>query len=345
MINITKDSKVRIWTSGANITSGGIEVMYKLGEYLYSRGVDVAMFAYGDNLRDTGSFFADKYNVPLCNRSDFSTLDPNVIIVLTEYMMASEENYLWFCKEYKCQLVIWFVSSAPKTAGTSEHWEDLFDGRYDAMSLWFQQCMSRTIFCYENELARKRLEFWNIKDIMPLSHGVTPMMYDKSKELRNVDKEDIIIYNQRKHDNRKYLEKEVFPVLREMRPDIKIVGIGIDKRYTKDELCELYSRAKVYIDMTDFVGREMMPREATLFNNIILLHNFNNAASFAQYPIPSEYKLNLWDVKNVCNMLCKCIDEYYDRIKDMSFMKNLFLNEDRLFKIQADNIFGLSYKN
>lgn len=345
MIRITKDSKIRIWTSGADIKSGGIEVMYMLGEYLYSQGADVAMFAVYDKLRDAGSYFADKYNVPLCNKEDFSTLDPNVVVIVTEYTMSSEDNYRWYCQQYVSPLIVWFVSSVPSTAGTSDHWKELFDGRYDAMALWFQQCKDRTMFVYENELARKRLEFWNLHDLMPLSHGVTEIMYECSKNVSKENKKNIVIYNQGKVDNREYIENTIIPMMRKRRPDIEFVGIGKTKRYTKEELCDLYASAKVYIDMTDFVGREMMPREACLFDDIVLLHNFNNAASFYQYPIADWYKLNKWNSEDVCDKIEKSIDEYDERISDMAFMKNRFLNEDRLFKVQADNIFGLAYKH
>ena len=65
------------------------------------------------------------------------------------------------------------------------------------------------------------------------------------------------------------------------------------------------------------------------------------ASVYEDYPIPSEYKLNLpLNVKSVAEKVHYNI-EYYDKaLLDMQVMKNKCLNENNVFETQVKNLFG-----
>ena len=176
---------------------------------------------------------------------------------------------------------------------------------------------------------------------MKLQHGINDLYYTKQK---SCEKENIVLYNAMKPETKEYVENVLIPAT----PDIKYEAIrfrGPDAFFTKDEMCNIYDRCKLYIDFCVFEGRELMPREACVRDCILFLGNEGNAATFDDYPIPEKYKLNKYDnVYKIADTLRKAMFNYDEQIKDFAFFKNKCMLEPVGWMFYICSIFGPAIK-
>lgn len=96
-------------------------------------------------------------------------------------------------------------------------------------------------------------------------------------------KEKIISCSRRK--GRVYLDK----VIKELS-DFDF--IFLDDLSEKD-VYNVLARSTVYLDLGHFPGSERLPREAVMLNNFILVNNVGAAQNFQDFPLSSQFKLNV----------------------------------------------------
>lgn len=193
----------------------------------------------------------------------------------------------------------------------------------------------------ESHTVLQDLEYYGIHDVAYLQHGVYKCFYEPVKD----DVKESHVFYGLKQDNRDYVENNIIPIIKTLRPDIIFDTIHPGDLFrNKHGLRDMYDKCKVYIDFTAFTGREMMPREAALRDCILILSDMNVAGTYFDYPVPQKYKMDITDPYKICKCIIDCIDNYKDRISDFKFFKNKCMFEPEMFKAELYSIFGPAIK-
>lgn len=328
MIKITDKSKLFVWGNSYGVHSGGAEVLNMFCAKMKSLGARTAMFNYGhpDMFKQT-DFYKNMYDINCASTSELEDIENNVI--LYPEIMFEGEDFVNYALNFKhAQIIVWWLGTGfdymDKSIKTSKRKE---------MDL-FKRYKGHILHLCESELAMRDLLYHGIEERCIFQHPVNSVFYNKEKTF---DKIDTVFYNGLKATNKNFIENEIIPRV----PEIKFESVSWSTPYkSKDELCDMYDRAKVYIDFCEFEGREMMPREACLRDCITLLNNRGNAATFDDYPIDDYYKINLYeDPVKICDKIRECVYNYDSHISDMAFMKNKFMFEPMKWEWEIQNIF------
>jgi hypothetical protein len=75
-------------------------------------------------------------------------------------------------------------------------------------------------------------------------------------------------------------------------------------------------RAKVYIDFGNHPGMDRLPREAAMAGCIVITNKEGAAYYDEDVPIPSQYKIETFDVEKIHALLKKSIENYEERVHD-----------------------------
>lgn len=150
-----------------------------------------------------------------------------------------------------------------------------------------------------------------------------------------IEKKDIILVNGRK------LSEKASVLLEIIKSNILNIEIIFLNHFSLNELLELYKKAKIYIDLGHHPGRDRTPREAALHDCIIITSTEGSALFFDDIPIPSQYKFDIASNReDFVNLIKVCLSDYSHIIKEFKFYKNSILNQEKIFEIEIENIFG-----
>lgn len=133
-------------------------------------------------------------------------------------------------------------------------------------------------FC-ESHYAIEYLKSFGINSIY-LPRLIGNMFYQTSE---TVPKEKIIACSRRK--GKVYLDK----VIKELS-DFDFIFLD---NLSEEDVYNVLLRSMVYLDLGHFPGSERLPREAVMLNNFILINNVGAAQNFQDFPLPSQFKLNV----------------------------------------------------
>ena len=115
---------------------------------------------------------------------------------------------------------------------------------------------------------------------------------------------------------------------------------------SKEELCDrFYDKSMVYIDFSEFEGRELMPREACLRNCVVFLGNEGDAETFDDYPLDDYYKLNRYDnLQEVAAKIYDALDNYEKHLDNQWFFRNKCECEPLKWEWETTQLFGKLFK-
>jgi len=334
MFKITNESKIYIWGTSLEVRSGGAEVLNLLAATLKKLGVYAKMFSWDMEVYEQADYYKKLYNVDCCSWKEIKD-NENTIIVLPECMIENPDNLNFFIGFKEAQFIFWWLSSSFDYADLTKK---------TSKRIQFAKLKSiedRSLHLYENEVCGRDILYYGINNRAKLQHGINDLYYTREKK---VEKENIILYNAMKPETKHFVEDILIPIT----PDIKYEAIrfrGPGAFYTKDEMCDIYDKCKLYIDFCVFEGRELMPREACVRDCILFLGNEGNAATFDDYPIPEKYKLNKYDNPyKIADILRNTMFNYDENIKEFSFFKNKCMLEPVGWMFYIYNIFGPAIK-
>jgi hypothetical protein len=116
-----------------------------------------------------------------------------------------------------------------------------------------------------------------------------------------VSKEKIIACSRRK--GRLYLDK----VIKEFS-DFDFIFLD---NLSEEDVYKVLARSMVYLDLGHFPGSERLPREAVMLNNFVLINNVGAAQNFQDFPLPSQFKLNV-NSPDFYSNLRKLLNQIFD---------------------------------
>ena len=110
---------------------------------------------------------------------------------------------------------------------------------------------------------------------------------------------------------------------------------------TTEEVRDLLSESKVYIDFGNHPGKDRFPREAAISGCCIITGKLGSANYFEDIPIPDEYKFESKD-ENISKILSKikeCLEEYEKKQEDFLGYKKFIEKEYSVFRDDVRELF------
>lgn len=324
------------------IASGGIELAHQLVDYLLRKGKN-AYIVYNKESREIVKSNQSvmeqykKYNIAISGNIEDN--EENVLIL--------PEIYLFLIPKYKkIQVCVWWMS-VDFALERNANFLDNFRHAYTFYDKW--QMLLHPIHYGRNRFSMNRVKkedyrlfhFYQATYIQQYlySKGLTKLVklsdYINQEILNNVStskaKENIILYNPVK--GIRYSKK-----LMKVMNGYKFIAL---KGFTRQQLNDLFDRAKLYIDFGPFPGKDRLPREAVVHNCCIITGQFGASRYFEDVPIPSHYKFDMLHVDY--NMIKACVDNIFDKYdectKDFDYMREVVKCEQGVFYREIDNIF------
>ena len=174
----------------------------------------------------------------------------------------------------------------------------------------FQQFDDESIIhLYQSTYARLLLEANSVK------HKLSVPDYVYAKPCKVLPKLDIVAYNPVKgfHTTQAIIAS---------CPGVKFVPLA---NMTESELMDTLTRSKIYIDFGNHPGKDRIPREAALCNNIVITGRAGSAGNQEDIPILDCYKLD--SPGAAANLIVECLRNYDSKINDFSSYREEIHNQ------------------
>lgn len=115
------------------------------------------------------------------------------------------------------------------------------------------------------------------------------------------------------------------------------------KGFTRPELVRMMKRSKVYIDFGDHPGKDRIPREAALYNNIIITGIKGAAGYYDDLPIPDEFKYEETRLDAAREGILRAISDHNRLSAGFDYYRRVIRSQETEFTMQAIRLFCFSY--
>lgn len=313
--------------ANANCVSGGPELLHQFCHCLNFWGKDAKMVYY-NKLAFPAKTISD--NV-IKNYGRYSCEISDSVVDTEDNTVVLAEGELWFLPRFKhAKIMIWWLS---------------VDNYYNSMKTKYARFyaplgMNRKKFypfnnnyihCVQSEYARLFLIKKGIQEdnIYTLSDYLSSEFINKTYNEKQMDKDDIILYNPKKGA---MFTKKIIDNCGNLK-FIPLINL------THEKMVEIMMKSKVYIDFGNHPGKDRIPREAAMCGCCVITNLEGSAGNNKDVDIPSKYKIEMKDdnifkiietIKNCLNNYTSCrmdFDNYRNEIKEQE--KN-FMSEVRI---------------
>lgn len=161
-----------------------------------------------------------------------------------------------------------------------------------------------------------------------LSTPMADSFYVDSKNVSLKEKQDIVLFDwggadeERSHFN---------PSMLSLNNGTKLVQlIGMQR----EDIKKMYRKAKVIFD-TYSTGMERVMYESSLYDVFVIPPASGPANNFATYPIPPEYKWELWNISQLSKTINYAISQYPSSLESMSTFKSYVTGMREAFSRQV----------
>lgn len=349
--------------------SGGPELSHQLVDYLRNKGVD-ASIVYVTN-PDEGCKEVPGSSIPKPYQKYNIAVDPAVEDI-SENVVIIPEAFLLAVPHYPhAQVCVWWMS-----VDVAIRWDNNFEDSYQLEQdkkkrrqllryaindklkdtfLWRIKCLLsghayiKPVKNFANRYSLSRLKIedyrlYHFYQAVYIQQFLYQHKFDRLVRLtdyinpeiiNNVDtsrkKENIILYNPEK--GIEYTRK-----LMTLMPGYKFVAL---KGFTREQLNELFDRAKLYIDFGPFPGKDRLPREAAIHNCCVITGRFGASGYFEDVPIFGKYKFDMRnpDYTLIKNKIDDIFANYDACNKDFDYLRETIRHEQENFYREIDRIF------
>lgn len=265
--------KVFVCCPGDTVT-GGPELLHQFVDKLRQQGADAQIMYYPFEEKFSTPSVYEHYNVPV---ADFASSDFNGATVVFPEVCTR------FAKLFdKANVVVWWLSvdnyfgpySKSDLTIKIRHFQRALRGKK-----MFLSSMKKYHHMTQSEYAKIFLAKNNLPSTM-----LTDYLNDAhlKSEPSLIERENIIAYNPKKG-------VEYTQVLIGSNPGVKFVPI---ENMSPQQVRELLSRSKAYIDFGTHPGKDRFPREAAMAGCCIITGKRGSAENNVDVPIPHKYKID-----------------------------------------------------
>lgn len=336
MFNLTLQSIIYI-TAPPCYASGGPELLHQLCHTLRKLGFNCMMYYFDEsnpsniNKSPTPNRFLH-YNTSYV--TEINDCIENLLIVpetitspLKSYANIQKcvwwlgaNNYFWF-KE---------ISNSNYILPTMHHWIEYILGYHTPLT--FRQMNKYSSYnlgqCWYTV---SFLQHKGLHNVAYLSDYINEDFILFSQNTSHTNKNNIILYNPSRN-------KRFVRLLKKNAPLLQFVPI---QNMTPEEVRDLMSSAKLYIDFGAHPGKDRMPREAALCGCCIMTSTLGSADFYDDVPIPSEFKFER-KFKNVNAILRKIydvLDNFENERSKFDNYRNIIKQEQAHFLIDVKKLF------
>lgn len=343
-MSVLKYNKIYVYLPG-RIPCGGAELAHQLVDYLRKHKKEAYM-VYGDDLKlrsanpvmdcyakydiKTISEIEDSiYNVLVLPETAYNMakLFPNIQVACwwmsVDNFVQHELHYHKFHWNYNKK---WYPNIRKWTHVMLCH---LPLKRFDILH-YLRKEHNRVIHLYQSQYACEYIKEHRLPKSYLLSDYINKELFpayniDKSK------KENIILYNPRKG-------LEFTKMLIEYIPEYEFIPL---QGMNRQELNNIFDKAKLYIDFGNFPGKDRLPREAVLHDCCIITGKNGASAYYEDVPINDKYKFNTIESNiPIIKKTIKNIMDNYDSIsKEFENYKEIVSGEQNAFYSEIKSIF------
>jgi hypothetical protein len=181
--------------------------------------------------------------------------------------------------------------------------------------------------------AKDFVEKHNIRHVLYLSDYINDTYINNLNKVDISKKQNIVCYNPKK--GKQFTEQII---KKASKLNIKFVPII---NMSNDQVRDLLTKAKVYIDFGNHPGKDRFPREAAVSMCCVITGQKGSANFYDDVKIPSKYKFK--DKKKNIEAIVKqiefCVNSYETSINDFKIYREYIMSEKEYFKQCIENIF------
>lgn len=332
-LNIKKDTKIYV-ACPANSATGGPELLHQLVYELTKLGFNAYMYYYGRK--------ENEYPVHKAYMNYNNKFANNVEDIHNNILIVPEIKTDLIYKYKSIQKVIWWLS-VDNYFGFSNSNNKIKKiikkilyhlHVYPRRKIYRFSKKEKIIHFVQSEYARCMLKDKGINNIFFLSDYLNNLFIEQQTKNINIKKDNIVVYNPKK--GIKFTK-----AIMQKAKDIEFVPI---ENMTRDEVANLLSTAKVYIDFGNHPGKDRIPREAAISGCCVIVGKNGSAKFYEDVPLEDEFKYDV-DVKNIPLIIEKikyCFDNYEEEIKKFAKYREIIKNEQSKFIDDIKKIFQVS---
>ena len=189
----------------------------------------------------------------------------------------------------------------------------------------FKMNLSQSMYQY------KILNLKNVKSRLLFDY-IRDEYFNARKDVSIKDKQNIICYNPSKSSI--FMQRII-----DSNPKINFVRL---ENYNMNEVIEILSRSKIYIDFGFHPGVDHLPREAAILKNCIITNKEGSAYYPEAVPINEKFKFEEKNknLKKISEMINQIFENFEDELKEFNNYVNQLKNEKANFRKQVLNIFA-----
>ena len=314
----------------ANVKTGGTELLHQLVHELNILDIEAYIVYYNYSREVPMPKDFEIYGTKYVTNIDKKDNNNNNILIVPEV------NTSYMYKYKKMKHVIWWLS---------------VDNYIKSIQIKKGELTFKIKSLIKNMLNRGDFKFQNNEeDIVHLCQSKYAIDFVRENRCRNIEylsdyinetyiskkinctKENIVLYNPKK--GIEFTNK----LIEYSKKDIKWMPIA---NMTNDEVKEILSKSKVYVDFGNHPGKDRFPREAAVSGCCILTGKRGSANYRDDVCIPDEYKFTDSDeeIYKIANMIKECLQNYERNIKNFAEYVNIIKNEKLQFKNDVKRIF------
>ena len=332
MIEISKDAVVYLICPPA-YASGGPELIYQLANKLAGHGVETYMYYHPKHEDPVHPNY-----VAYGTRSvDVIEDDKRNLLIVPEALVPSFNQAETFNHIRKC---IWWLSvdnffvevyrrARARRVARIPLIRNLriYEKRYFAAQVRAPH--------YDYHLAQSHYAMALLKkeqiEASYLSDFLSRPFFERAKELQEIKKENIVLFNPAK--GHRFTSK-----IMAKAPDLNWIPI---QNMSPAEVADLLARAKVYIDFGHHPGKDRFPREAALLNCCIITGKRGSAYYDEDLNIPKPYKINdfKFNIGRITRLIRSCLQDYERHTKDFDHYRDLIRKEEQQFTDDLRSVF------
>lgn len=184
---------------------------------------------------------------------------------------------------------------------------------------------------YQSHYAQNHLYNKGLTKVMPLSDYINTAFLEMNSKNRTTKRENIVLYNPAKG----YLfTKKIIAAM----PEYEFIAL---KGLNRDELKDLFLRAKLYIDFGNFPGKDRLPREAVINGCCIVTGKLGAAFFYEDLPIPIDCKFEVKEsqIPFIRKKIIDILNNYEDNYSKYSYFLHTIYNEQQIFNEEIESIF------
>ena len=323
----------------AGKTTGGVELSHQLVDELNRIGQEAYVVYVGKEDLAPGTEVPEMYRKYRVRVAEMIEDAPDNMLVLPEiyfdymYRYTSIKIGCWWMSVDNHYYSACFLDMMCFPWGLKERKDIMY--RYLVEGVRFRNSLKdlrhqsgRIVHFYQSAYAREHLREKRLGSTMPLSDYIHPDLFITSV----VTKEDIILYNPKK--GKKYVD-----LLQRRLPDCTFIPL---QGFSREQLNDVFDRAKLYVDFGRFPGKDRIPREAVLHGCCLITGRFGASAFDEDVPIPQTYKFSMkgripWD--EIIGLVRRVFAEYEECSRDFDRMRESISREKAVFQRETEDLF------